>query len=101
MPYTKEEHQKVAQEVERDQFGHFAKKPPEPNPSNPPPTQTVKVQVEAPRQQSTTNSDSLVSLNIKNPFRSKGSVKNLFQRICNFKYFSAALSVINVQIGCQ
>lgn len=77
MPYTKEEHQEVAQKAARDQFGHFAKNSiPKDNqqtasqaipPVQPPPTQTVKVQVETPRQQSTANSDSLVSLNIKNP----------------------------------
>ena len=77
MPYTKEEHQKVAQEESRDQFGHFVKKPPaEPNPSsppNPPPFQTVnpdsigvKVQLDSSRRKANT-SDSLVSLNIKNP----------------------------------
>ncbi len=67
MPYTKEEHQEVAEKAARDQFGHFAKKPPsQPLPSNPPPTQTVKVQIDAPKQKPN-DSDNLVSLNIKNP----------------------------------
>ncbi len=69
MPYTKEEHQEVAQKATRDQFGHFVKKPPQPSPSSPPnspPTQTVKVQVEAPKQKQN-DADNLVSLNIKNP----------------------------------
>ncbi len=64
MPYTKEEHQQVAQEAARDQFGHFSKKPPLPNSSNPP-NQTVNIKVDTPQKPS--NSDQLVSLNIKNP----------------------------------
>ncbi len=68
MPYTKEEHQQASAKIQRDQFGHFAKKSsPQPNP---PPTQTVKVQVDSSRKQSTANADALVSINIPNPVTS-------------------------------
>ncbi len=66
MPYTKEEHQQVAQEAARDQLGHFVKKPPEVKPEVVPPLQTVKVQIDTPKQKPN-DSDNLVSLNIKNP----------------------------------
>lgn len=80
MPYTAEERRRNSQGESRDAHGHFISQKPkgEPNPLPPtgqttlpppvqPTTQTVKVQVETPHQQSNANSDSLVSLNIKNP----------------------------------
>ncbi len=70
MPYTKEEHQQASAKIQRDQFGHFVKKPPEVKPEGVPPTQTIKVQGEAPRKQSTANADALVSINIPNPVTS-------------------------------
>ena len=74
MPYTKEEHQEVAAKAKRDQFGHFVKKPPEPNPSKVPPTQTVNpdsigVKVEVETVQKTRKDAPLVSFAIQNPFK--------------------------------
>gem|GEM_PF-1287975 len=76
MSYTTKERSKIADSKSRDSHGHFAKKvSPEPNPSSSsnPSTQTVnpdsigvRVQLDSSRQKTNT-SDSLVSLNIKNP----------------------------------
>lgn len=78
MPYTAEERRRNSQGELRDAHGHFISQKPKGEPEAPttsqttppspaqPQTQTVKVQVETPRQQNS-NSDQLVSLNIKNP----------------------------------
>ncbi len=76
MPFNPQKRSQTAKGETRGSHGRFvsnkAKTEPDPiiqsqPPIQPPPPQTVKVQVETPRKQTNANSDSLVSLNIPNP----------------------------------